>query len=101
MHVGLLASDGCFRCTPSARTAWHRHAVGHTLDITEGRGLHQPRGGKIEEIRAGDITCTPAGEWHWQGAAPDHFMTHLSVTEVVPATNDPRPTGGEHHYHRR
>lgn len=32
-------------------------------------------------------------------------MTHLSVTEVVPATNDPRPTGGEHvtdeKYHQR
>jgi quercetin dioxygenase-like cupin family protein len=23
----------------------------------------------------------PGGEWHWHGAAPDHFMTHLSMAE--------------------
>jgi quercetin dioxygenase-like cupin family protein len=21
----------------------------------------------------------PPGEWHWHGAAPDHFMTHLAM----------------------
>jgi quercetin dioxygenase-like cupin family protein len=24
---------------------------------------------------------TPPGEWHWHGAAPDHFMTHLAMWE--------------------
>ena len=24
---------------------------------------------------------TPPGEWHWHGAAPDHFMAHLAFTE--------------------
>jgi hypothetical protein len=24
---------------------------------------------------------TPADEWHWHGATPDHFVTHLSITE--------------------
>jgi quercetin dioxygenase-like cupin family protein len=29
------------RFTPSARTAWHAHAVGQTLYVTEGKGLVQ------------------------------------------------------------
>jgi quercetin dioxygenase-like cupin family protein len=70
------------RFTPSARTAWHSHAVGQTLYVTEGRGLVQSRGGTMAEIRPGDIVYTPAGEWHWHGAAPDHYMTHLSITEA-------------------
>lgn len=50
------------RFTPSARTAWHSHAVGQTLYVTEGRGLAQSRGAKAVEIRAGDIISTPPGE---------------------------------------
>lgn len=41
----------------------------------------QPRGGPTVAIRSGDVVHTPAGEWHWHGGAPDHFMTHLSLTE--------------------
>jgi quercetin dioxygenase-like cupin family protein len=66
------------RFTPSARTAWHAHAVGQTLYVTEGKGLVQPRGGPVEEIRAGDVISTPPDQWHWHGAAPEHYMTHLS-----------------------
>jgi quercetin dioxygenase-like cupin family protein len=85
------------RFTPAARTAWHSHAVGQTLCVTEGRGLVQSSGGEIAEIRPGDIIYTPADEWHWHGAAPDHFMTHLSITEAV-APGDERPEAdwGEH-----
>ena len=67
--------------TPGARTAWHSHSGGQTLHVTEGRGLVQSRGGDIVTIRPGDVVQTPADEWHWHGATPDHFMTHLSVTE--------------------
>ncbi len=52
------------------------------------------RGGEIEEIRAGDIGHVPADQWHWPGAAPHHFMTHLSITEAVP--DRPDSTWGEH-----
>lgn len=31
-----------------------------------------------------------AGEWHWHGSAPGHFMAHLSITEGV-APGDPIP----------
>ncbi len=84
------------RFTPSARTAWHSHAVGQTLNVTEGRGLVQARGGEIQQIRAGDIVSTPAEEWHWHGAAPDHFMSHLSITEAVPGDARPDAHWGEH-----
>jgi quercetin dioxygenase-like cupin family protein len=81
--------------TPSARTAWHSHAVGQTLYVTEGQGLVQSRGGDIAEIRSGDIVYTPADEWHWHGAAPVHFMTHLSITEAAGGER-PEADWGEH-----
>ena len=70
------------RFAPGARNAWHAHAVGQTVHVTEGVGRIQARGGKLLEIRAGDTVHTPPGEWHWHGAAPDHFMTHLAIFEA-------------------
>src|SRR6266566_5139820 len=70
------------RFAPSARTAWHAHPGGQTLYVTEGRGPVQARGGEILEIRPGDVIYTPPGEWHWHGAAPDHFMTHIAMVEA-------------------
>ena len=67
---------------PCARTAWHAHAVGQTLHVTEGLGLVQARGGEVTVIRPGDTIYTPPGEWHWHGAATDHFMTHLAMWEA-------------------
>ena len=78
------------RFTPGARTAWHSHAVGQTLYVTEGRGYVQTRGGEIADLRAGDIVRADADELHWHGAAPDHYMTHLSITEGV-GPGDQRP----------
>jgi quercetin dioxygenase-like cupin family protein len=66
---------------PGARTRWHSHPVGQTLHVTEGVGLIQSRGGQVLTIRAGDTIYTPADEWHWHGAAADHFMTHLAIWE--------------------
>lgn len=84
------------RFTPSARTAWHSHAIGQTLYVTEGRGLLQSRGGDVIEIRPGDTIYTQAGEWHWHGAAPAHFMTHLSITEAFPGDEQPEVDWGDH-----
>lgn len=67
--------------TPGARTAWHSHALGQTVYVTQGEGRMQARDGEIVTIRAGDIVHTPADEEHWHGASPDHFMSHLSITE--------------------
>lgn len=70
------------RFAPGARNAWHAHAVGQTVHVTDGVGRIQARGGDIVEIRAGDTVVTPPGEWHWHGAAPDRFMTHLAIFEA-------------------
>src|SRR6266567_3164866 len=56
-------------------------AIAQTLYVTEGEGRVQSRGEHIATIRPGNVIHIPGGEWHWHGAAPDHFMTHLSMSE--------------------
>lgn len=66
---------------PGARTAWHRHAHGQTLHVTSGRGLVATRGEQAITMRQGDTVYTPPGVWHWHGAMPDSFMTHLALSD--------------------
>ena len=80
-HGETPTSVGLVHFTPGARTAWHSHSVGQTLYVTEGEGRVQARGEPIVTIRAGDSVFAPGDEWHWHGAAPDRFMTHLAVSE--------------------
>jgi quercetin dioxygenase-like cupin family protein len=68
---------------PGARNAWHSHAVGQTIHVTQGVGRMQSRGADLIEVRAGDTVHTPPGEWHWHGAAPEHFMTHFTIYEAA------------------
>ena len=82
------------RFAPGARNAWHAHALGQTLHVTEGRGRVQARGGEILEVGPGDTIDTPPGEWHWHGAAPDHFMTHLAMWEAP--EEGPETEWGDH-----
>lgn len=85
------------RFAPCARTAWHTHAVGQTLHVTEGVGLVQSRGGQLIVMRPGDTVYTPPGEWHWHGATPDRFMTHLAMWEgPAPDSGQPETEWGEH-----
>lgn len=70
------------RFAPGARTAWHSHAVGQTLYVTEVVGLVQSRGADIVVMHPGDSIWTPPGQWHWHGAVPDHFMTHIAIWEA-------------------
>ena len=81
---------------PGARTAWHTHAAGQTLHVTEGVGLVQSRGGDLVVMKPGDTVYTLPGEWHWHGAAPEHFMTHLAMWETVGEGQGPETTWGEH-----
>ncbi len=74
--------------TPGARTAWHSHSVGQNLYVTEGEGRAQARGEPVVVLRPGDTVSSPGGEWHWHGAAPDHLMTHLAVSEGDAAWGD-------------
>jgi quercetin dioxygenase-like cupin family protein len=45
-------------------------------------------------IRSGDIVHALPDEWHWHGATPDDFMTHLSVTEGVGESQKPESEWG-------
>ena len=82
------------RFAPGARNAWHAHALRQTVHVTEGIGRIQARGGEVVEIQPGDTVHTPPGEWHWHGAAADHFMTHLAIWEA-PA-DGPENEFGDH-----
>lgn len=84
------------RFAPCARTAWHTHAMGQTLHVTEGVGLVQARGGNVIVMKPGDTVYTPPGEWHWHGAAPDRFMTHLAIWESPGPDAGDETTWGEH-----
>lgn len=69
------------RFSPGARTAWHCHAHGQTLHVTDGRGLVRSRDGQSVVMRPGDTVFTPPGIWHWHGALPSSFMTHLALSD--------------------
>ncbi|MBL0888849.1 (R)-mandelonitrile lyase [Myceligenerans indicum] len=69
------------RFAPGARTAWHSHARGQYLHVTEGIAYFGDRDGNVIEVRPGQTLYTPPGEDHWHAAAPDTFMEHLAVLE--------------------
>jgi quercetin dioxygenase-like cupin family protein len=68
---------------PGARTAWHTHPLGQTLQILSGVGLVQTEGGPVREVRAGDVVWFPPGEKHWHGASPTIGMVHLAMQEAL------------------
>src|SRR6218665_150870 len=77
------------RFTPGARTAWHSHALGQTLHITEGVALIGTRDGRVIRAMPGETIYTPPGEEHWHGATPDDFMEHLAMLDKA---DDPTTT---------
>ncbi|HEX6395385.1 MAG TPA: cupin domain-containing protein [Acidimicrobiales bacterium] len=81
---------------PGARTAWHSHATGQTLYVTEGVGRVQSRGEAALTIRPGDTVFTRPDEWHWHGSAPGQFMTHLSITEAPASPDMAESNWGQH-----
>src|SRR5881227_739549 len=68
---------------PGARTAWHTHPLGQTLIVTSGVGRVQKLGGRVEEIRPGDVVWFQANEKHWHGASPTVAMTHIAIQEAL------------------
>jgi quercetin dioxygenase-like cupin family protein len=67
---GQRANVGRVRFAPGARTAWHSHAFGQTLRITEGVALLSTRDATVIEAHPGQTIYTPPGEEHWHGATP-------------------------------
>jgi len=73
----------CVTFEPGARTAWHTHPLGQTLIVTSGLGWVQREGGRIEEIRPGDVVWFAPDEKHWHGATPTTGMTHIAIQEKL------------------
>ena len=77
------ASGASVTFEPGARTAWHTHPLGQTLIVTAGCGWAQREGGRIEEIRPGDVVWFSPGEKHWHGATPTTAITHIAIQEKL------------------
>ena len=71
---------------PGARTAWHTHPLGQTLFVLSGLGRVGRDGGRVEEIRPGDVVSIAPGERHWHGGSPATAMCHLAVQEALEGT---------------
>jgi len=69
------------RFAPGARTAWHSHARGQYLRVTQGVGRFGTRDGAIIEARPGQTVYTPPGQEHWHAAADGCFMEHIAMLE--------------------
>lgn len=82
-------SGGLVRFAPGARTAWHAHARGQYLRVTEGIARVGTRDGNVVEAHPGQTIYTPPGEEHWHGATEDCFMEHLALLE---SADDPAET---------
>ncbi len=82
---------------PGARTAWHSHAVGQTLYVTERVALAQERGGSVVTLYPGQTVTCPPGVEHWHGAHPEQLMTHLAIWEAPEHGSDlEESTWGQH-----
>ncbi len=56
------------RFTPGARTAWHSHARGQTLYVTDGKGLVQARAGTLP--KSGPATSSIPPRANGTGTVP-------------------------------
>jgi 4-carboxymuconolactone decarboxylase len=79
--AGSQVRGATVRFEAGARSAWHTHARGQTLVVTEGCGWTQREGGPIERICAGDVAMIAPGEKHWHGATATTAMTHVALSE--------------------
>ncbi|GAA5035778.1 cupin domain-containing protein [Microbacterium fluvii] len=77
------------RFAPGARTAWHSHARGQYLHVTQGVARFGTRDGEIIEVHPGQTLYTPPGQDHWHASAPGCFMEHYAMLE---AADDPAAT---------
>jgi quercetin dioxygenase-like cupin family protein len=75
--------SGLVRFEPGARTHWHTHPLGQTLFVVSGAGRVQTWGGKVREIKGGDVVWIPPNEKHWHGAAPTTNMVHVAMQEAL------------------
>ena len=65
---GSRISASSVHFTPGARTAWHTHPNGQTINVTEGVGRVQRRSGPVEEILP--ATASSSSRARTTGTAP-------------------------------
>jgi quercetin dioxygenase-like cupin family protein len=66
---------------PGARTAWHSHARGQYVRVTQGVARFGTRDGEVIEVNPGQTLYTPPGQDHWHAAAGETFMEHIAMFE--------------------
>ena len=86
-HAPSTASGAYVTFEPGARSAWHTHPLGQVLVVTAGVGRVQQWGGRVQEIRAGDVIWTPPGVKHWHGSAPSTALAHIAFQEASGGKN--------------
>lgn len=77
----LVEHESVFNCPevdnytfePGARTAWHSHAGGQLMLVTDGTGYYQEQGGEVRVVSAGDVIETQPNVMSWHGAANEEF----------------------------
>lgn len=72
-------SIGNVTFAPKSRTKWHVHPSGQILLVTDGVGYYQEKGQPVKLMRKGDVITCPKNIPHWHGAAPDSYVTHVTV----------------------
>ena len=77
------------RFAPGARTAWHHHARGQSLRVTQGVARFGTRDGNVVDVRPGETIYLAPGEEHFHAAAEGSFMEHIAIIE---AADDPSAT---------
>lgn len=81
-HADQRMTVAIVKFAPGARTAWHSHARGQYLRVTQGVARFGTRDGEIVEVHPGETLYTPPGQEHWHAAAHDSFMEHIAMLEV-------------------
>ena len=77
------------RFAPGARTAWHSHARGQYVRVTQGVARFGDRDGNVFDVYPGQTIYTPPGEQHFHAAGGDGFMEHVAMIE---SADDPATT---------
>jgi quercetin dioxygenase-like cupin family protein len=77
------------RFAPGARTAWHSHARGQYLRVTQGVARFGTRDGKVVDVHPGETIYVAPGEEHFHAAAAGSFMEHIAMLE---SGDDPSAT---------
>ncbi len=89
----LVETEDVFNCPEvdnftfeaGARTAWHSHANGQIILVTNGTGYYQEENGDIQVVTAGDVIVTKPGVKSWHGAANERFayIASSGSTEIT------------------